>query len=343
MEGYELNATTGITKLRSYKIICAKLGLIMSIYFLCRILNGITVSLISGMASNLSASTSYVIHAVIAVLLNYLVPIYITALVFKSFDNYNGRYRELYQKPKRLARALGSFPAMYGLGYGIALLTLLLTMLLSRFSLGQSIIEDLFRPATLEPSTDIISTLAMMFILVVVAPIFEEFLVRGIIYDALEPYGSGIAIIISSILFGLMHGNMNMLFYTTALGFALGYIRYATRSIFATTVLHAIINSVAAGMLFVLSLSEITYYENKLVNTLFSVYILAMLMLIAIGIIAFIKKIPAIRKYKIENIWTEIGAGRKAAIFFLSIPVLIMLVLAFNEHSNYWLLNLIIN
>jgi membrane protease YdiL (CAAX protease family) len=134
-----------------------------------------------------------------------------------------------------------------------------------------------------------------------------------------------------------------MLFYATALGFALCYIRYATGSIFVTTVLHAIVNSLAAGMLVVLTLSDMYNQGNKLINTIYSIYILAILILIIIGIFAFFKKIPVIRKYKIDNPWTEIGAGKKTALFLLSVPVLIMLVFAFNEHANNLLLNLIIN
>jgi len=57
----------------------------------------------------------------------------------------------------------------------------------------------------------------------------------------------------------------------------------------------------------------------------------------------FISKIPAIRKYRIENGWTQIGPWKKTAVFFISIPVIFMMVLAFNEISGGFLLELIIN
>jgi len=133
-----------------------------------------------------------------------------------------------------------------------------------------------------------------------------------------------------------------MLFYATALGFALGYVRYATGSLFVPTILHAIFNSVAAGLIFVTTMNELALDGSKLLNSVFSIYILAMLVLIVVGLIAFIKKIPVIRKYRFENEWREIGAGKKTALFFVSIPVIIMLVLAVNEHSHGWLFNLLI-
>ena len=331
------------TTVRGYKSVCARLGLIMCIFYISRIVGGLIADSTVGLIDKIGYQVTYALHVVLSVIFSYIIPILMTMIAFETFSNFKGELRILYKKPKRLARALGSFPAMYGFGYGIALLTLLVSFLITKVSGGQTFVEELFRPNTLEPTSDIASALTMVFLLVVIAPVFEEFLVRGIMYNALKPYGCGMAIIISSILFGLMHGRLSMLFYTTALGFALGYIRYATNSLFVTTILHAIINAFGAGMLLLSSLTEISGGEHKLINTIYGIYIIAVMILIVVGIIAFIKKIPVIRKYKINNEWTIIGPGKKTALFFLSIPVIIMLVFAFNEHTNNWLLGLLIN
>lgn len=340
MEENEIIQTTTVS---GYKIVCAKLGCIMCVFYFGRIINGLLADPIAGLIDRIGYWATYVTHTAVAIIFSYIIPLFVTAILFKAFDNYKGKLRILYKKPKKLARALGSFPALYGLGYGTAILTLLVSFLISKASGGQTFVEELFRPTTIEPSTDIAGALTIVFLMVVVAPIFEEFIVRGIMYDAIKPYGCGMAIIISSILFGLMHGRLFMLFYTTALGFALGYVRYATNSLLVTTILHAIINSFSAGMLLLLSLVEISGGEHKLINTIYGIYIIAIIILIIVGIIAFIRKIPMIRKYKIENSWTEISPGKKTGVFFLSIPVIIMLIFAFNEHSNNWLLGLLIN
>jgi membrane protease YdiL (CAAX protease family) len=267
-----------------------------------------------------------------------------TAIAFKQmyhFNPWNPKVSELYKKPKRLAQALGTFPAMYGFGYGIAMLTLLAGYLITRAT-GGGLIEDMLRPTTVGPTTTLSGALIMVFLLVIVAPIFEEIWVRGIMYDALKPYGDGIAILITSIIFGLMHGSINMLFYTTALGFALGYVRYATNSLLIVIILHAIINAIAAGLLFIMTMVELTHEANRLINTVQNIYMLAMLVLIIVGIIAFILKIPTIRKYKIENNWPQVSSGKKTAVFFLSIPVILMLILAINEHTHFWLISLIL-
>jgi len=333
------------TKLQSYKTVCAKLGIVMSVYFICRIFNGLAAGLIREHAVNaIGHMAAYALDMLGTVTLVYIIPMLLTAVVFKSFSFYreSGGLKPMYKKPRRLARALGTFPAMYGLGVGTLFLTYLAAYLISRLTGGQTFLQDILQPTAVQPASDLFSALMMVFLLVVIAPVFEEIWVRGIMYDALKPYGCGMAIIISSVLFGLMHGTLHTLFYTTALGFALGYVRYATGSLFVTTVLHALINSVVAGLLFLMTMTELASYSNALLNTVYYIYIIAFLVLIIVGVIAFIMRIPVIKKYKIENEWTMVGARKKTALFFASIPVIIMLVLAINEHANGWFLDLII-
>jgi len=316
---------------RKYMIVCAKLGLSMCIYFICRFLAGISGTFLVKVLSGVNHNLFTFINFAILTLFVYVIPIVFTALIFK----YNVPLGTLYKKPKRLARALGTFPATFGFGYGIALLTLLVSYILSRIFGGETFIEQLLRPTTVEATTSISQIIMLVLLMVVAAPLFEEYWVRGIMFDALKPYGTGMAIIISSILFGIMHGSLYMLFYTTAYGFALGYIRYATGSLFIVTILHAIVNSVAATTLLLLSLVDITESQNKVINTIYEIYVVAVVIMIIISVIVFLAKIPAIRRYKFENPWNEIGPWKKFGIFIISVPVIIMLLLAANEITGH--------
>ena len=345
MENHEFTEKTeqdDNTKIRDYKVVCAKLGLTMCVYFLCRLAAGWISDELSRVSDSLNDGVHSLIYSVVVIVLVYVIPILFAAFLLKSFKSYKGNYRTLYRKPKRLARALGTFPATIGFGHGTALLTLLISFLISRYIGSHTYIDDLFRPTVIEPSTDIASIIAMVFLLVVIAPVFEEFFTRGIMYDALKPYGTGMAILISSLLFGLMHGNLYMLFYTTAYGLALGYIRYATDSLFTVTILHAIVNSIGAGTLLLSSLVQMTNEENRVLNTINIIFILAVLVMIIVGVVVFISKIPAIRRYKIENAWADISPWRKTAWFLFSIPVIIMMVFAFNELSGFLLSDLLL-
>jgi membrane protease YdiL (CAAX protease family) len=350
-DGDEGNAIVELDNgLKKYKAVCFKLGVFMCIYFVCRIVAGVVgffVSQIGGLSD--SQPLMYAVITIIQIVFIYGIPTLTAMMLFKSFDYYysdKSRLKKLYEKPRRFANKLGTFPAMYGLGQGVNLLTILVFYIIRRVfrNLEAGIeLERFFEPMVFEPPQDLLSAFIMVFLFVVVAAVVEEFLVRGIIYDALKPYGHGVAIIISSILFGLMHGSIHMLFYTTVLGFALGYIRYATNSLLVVTILHALINAVAAGLLFLFALDNMTGGTNALILSLSNVYIIAMLALVVLGIVAIIKRIPTIKKYKIENNWTQISAKRKMAIFFLSIPVMIMLVLAIEEHAGNPLLGLVMN
>jgi len=329
------------SKQHDYKNVCVKLGLSMCVYFICRLLAGWISSLLSNTGGLLGETAYNLIVSLILVIFIYVIPLLFTALIFNSFTGYKGKMKSLYEKPKRLARALGTFPATFGFGHGIALLTLLISYLYTRFFGGHTYIEDLLRPPVMEASTNIAGVLAMVFMLVIIAPIFEEFLVRGIMYDALKPYGTGMAILISSLLFGLMHGSLYMLFYTTAYGLAFGYIRYATGSLFTVTILHAIVNSISAGTLLLGTMQVITNEENRIINTVYMIYMVILLIMIIVGVAVFLSKIPAIKKYKFENAWNEVSPWKKTAWFLCSIPVIIMMIFAFNELSMGLLTNLL--
>jgi membrane protease YdiL (CAAX protease family) len=337
--GEETGERSGV---RGYKALCAKLGLMMCAFFLFRFIAELFTKKMPEIFGGMGATAAYAVGFVVSTAAVYAIPLLFAMFMLKSFSRYKGKIRELYKKPNRLARALGVFPAVYGFGYGTALITLVISFIISKFSDGESTtLNEILAPTAMEPTTNVVGLILMVFSLVVIAPVAEEFWLRGIVFDALKPYGAGVAITVSSILFGLMHGSVYMLFYTTAIGFALGYVRYATDSLFAVTIIHALVNSVAAGLLLLSSLAEMGGWENKLLNSIYFFYLAAMLVLVFAGVAAFISRIPAIRKYKIENGWDEISGKRKMALFFSSAPVIAMALLALNEHLNYLPLEII--
>lgn len=77
----------------------------------------------------------------------------------------------------------------------------------------------------------------------IVAPIFEEILLRGIILEGLiiknKPY---VAITISSLLFALMHGNLVQIPNAFFIGLVIGIIYYRTRSLLPCIFAHFVNN-----------------------------------------------------------------------------------------------------
>ncbi len=67
----------------------------------------------------------------------------------------------------------------------------------------------------------------------------EEFLHRGfVLNEAKNHIGYKRALIISSVLFGLMHLNVNQVFYAIVLGFIMGYVAIATNNIWPAVIMH---------------------------------------------------------------------------------------------------------
>ena len=77
---------------------------------------------------------------------------------------------------------------------------------------------------------------------VILAPIFEELIFRKLLIDRVRPYGEGIAILVSGLMFGLFHGNLYQFFYAFGLGAMFAYIYVRTGKIIYTIILHSIIN-----------------------------------------------------------------------------------------------------
>ena len=93
----------------------------------------------------------------------------------------------------------------------------------------------------------------MSIVAVVIAPIFEEILFRGILYQFLRRKGNVVlAIVISSTIFSLLHCNSAQLLPILGLGMLFCFIFEVTGSLVASIVVHMINNGVFLGLFFIL-------------------------------------------------------------------------------------------
>lgn len=81
-----------------------------------------------------------------------------------------------------------------------------------------------------------------VFLVVIMAPVMEEFLCRKWIIDRLVRYGEWVAIFTSAVLFGLFHMNLFQFFYAYLIGLIFGYIYVRTGKLRYTILLHMLIN-----------------------------------------------------------------------------------------------------
>lgn len=92
------------------------------------------------------------------------------------------------------------------------------------------------------PETTLMFIIVNILCTAVVPAIGEEFLFRGAILGALKPYGEGFAIVISSILFGLLHGNLLQIPFAFAGGLFFGFLRVYSGTMLLPIILHGINN-----------------------------------------------------------------------------------------------------
>jgi membrane protease YdiL (CAAX protease family) len=132
-------------------------------------------------------------------------------------------------------------PAILLLTLGGWILSAEIGILTNRAMPMPKVFEEMFR-ALLNGRNPI----GLFLAIVVAAPLFEEITCRGIVLPALrKPWGDGIAITGSAVVFGAMHMNPWQFFYATILGLTLGWLHVQSGSILPGILLHALNNGIS--------------------------------------------------------------------------------------------------
>lgn len=83
-------------------------------------------------------------------------------------------------------------------------------------------------------------------VMVIAAPVLEEYLCRKLLLDRIGVYGEKLAVLMSGLLFGLLHQNLFQFFYAFALGSVFAYVYLRTGKVRYTMILHCLINFLGA-------------------------------------------------------------------------------------------------
>ena len=102
--------------------------------------------------------------------------------------------------------------------------------------------------APFSTETDAISTVSMFLYACILGPIAEELVFRGFLMRGLEKRGKALAVVVTSILFGLMHGNAAQFVPTVMFGLLAGYVAMEYSMIWSI-VLHIFNNLVLCYLL----------------------------------------------------------------------------------------------
>lgn len=169
-----------------------------------------------------------------------------------------------------------------GLGYLCNLAGTVINLLISLVS-GTSIWD-------MNPVTEMLEEITPSLILYacIIGPFMEELLCREFLLKRARVFGDWTAVVFTSVVFGLMHGNIAQFLYATVIGLVLGYITVKTNRIRYAVLIHMVINSY--NML--LACVETLCFDrgwDLLILASSAVSLLIMLVLIVLGLILLIQ------------------------------------------------------
>lgn len=123
-------------------------------------------------------------------------------------------------------------------------LTYVSNMLLNSFGFQSQLISSIglnYQEAYLE-------NYLYIFMLVVVTPIIEEFVFRGVLLNCLGEFGKVFSLYTSAILFALCHSSIGEILPAFAMGVILGKVSFRYKSIQPTTFIHILFNLFIYGL-----------------------------------------------------------------------------------------------
>lgn len=175
--------------------------------------------------------------------------------------------------------------------------------------------------------------------MVICAPIMEEYIFRKLIVDRTARFGQGTAVLVSGLLFGLFHGNLNQFAYAFTMGMFLAFLYVKTGKLNYTIAIHMIINFFGS-VVTILMLDAMNfdgYMEavyagagmDELMNLVmaslpgwiaYMVYLLAVITMVIAGIVLFI---VFRKRFVFEQGEVRIPRGKRFITVILNVGMLL--------------------
>lgn len=133
-----------------------------------------------------------------------------------------------------------------------------------------------------------------------IGPIFEEIIFRKILIDRTIKYGPLASILVSAIIFGLIHGNLNQFCYTVLVGGFFAYVYIKTGHIKYSIGLHIILNMLGSVLSMIVNNSAVNLSNafNTTDLAILVFYFILILIALFVGIYTLVEYIQKKRKQK---------------------------------------------
>lgn len=149
----------------------------------------------------------------------------------------------------------------------------------------------------------------------VLAALTEELALRGYVMGSLRIYGEKFAVIATSVVFALMHGNLIQTPFALLAGFGLGYLAIKTSTLWTAIIVHTLNNFISVVISYLYD-----YLTNEQVNV---IYYSVLLFFIVTGAIAFL--ILSLRRKDVkvqDDLYSPLTLSEKMKAFFLNFAMI---------------------
>lgn len=154
----------------------------------------------------------------------------------------------------------------------------------------------------------------------IVPAISEEFFFRGALLGAMKPYGQGFAIVMSSVIFGLIHGNLGQIPFAIAGGMFFAFLTVYSGSLIPSIILHCINNLLSVVLDIMLKVCD----ENVVYAVMIAYYIIFTI----VAVVAFAMLSKRDKSFmKLERPESKINDGEKSLAFIVSPGMIVFIII----------------
>lgn len=151
--------------------------------------------------------------------------------------------------------------------------------------------------------------------LVVIAPIAEECIFRGLVLKALAPYGKGLAVVTSALLFGFMHGNLSQLVTAFVTGLVFAAVDVKCRSIIPSVVMHMLNNLLPTVFNIAVAIN------SSILKLVYQIALYTVVLIGAVVLAVYLKRLKGQEKPEPEE--HALSLGHRTLTVALNIPLFI--------------------
>lgn len=298
---------------------CRRINIFIPILFISYVVMSMLIGTIIGVTGiNLPLWVNYILGEVLIVL-----PAVVYVILFKINIIKCMPYRKLKVTDGVLSLLIG---------YALIPLILFVSNLTTLFSTNY--LQDSMSELTSYPF------LVQLFLIAVVPAVVEEFVFRGLIYHSYRKNGILGAAVLSAVVFGFMHLNINQLSYALIMGVVFALMVEVTGSMYSAMLAHFAVNSYSITMLKLLTMvsgeAALTEQSASLADfplpvIIAELFFLAVLAIGFLGIAFLLFKKMAVRNGRWDYLICQLKKGIKPqnGESFVTAPLLVALITVF--------------